>query len=150
MAREITTYPLYNFPGFLPTEFLREIAGGKVLDPFDERVEVELFKIFLRSNEEEFKKYNEELKAYPFTDLPDSFYKSADIYICKALDYFKENDVEKPATKLQEIMNEIGKKVTSPFTDTIKDRLNDTMAILNQFKAGDKKAEKELKERGFI
>ncbi len=141
----------------IQSEFFTKIMTSEVIDPFADSPETEVFRAWLLSNEEEFKSYNEELKYYQnkvldetgYLETPEWMYKSADKFILRAMELFTEK-FDKPATVFLSILRELVKKVSSPFTDVIHSRMEDTFSLIEKLKAGDKKVVPELKERGFV
>ena len=142
------------FPIFLTSKFLQEIAGTDMYDPFIEySIEVDLWKCFLVTHEQELEKYAHELLKYG-DNIPSFMEKSADKWIIRILEFFKDNGIDKPATKFHKIMK-FGKTradeitLDNPFIDYMYLRIVDTMAILDRYKNGEKGLIEDLKERGF-
>ncbi len=120
-------------------------------DPFMEEMNDvrDLYLVWLAKNEDEFLAYERELEAYK-SNVPNFMYKSADKFILQALELFKESGIEKPATRFLEVTQFVDDNKTRPFHRMIRERIEDTMQILERFKRGDKTAIPDLKDRGFM
>lgn len=129
----------------------------QVFPPFEEeRVEVELFKQWIRDNVEDFNNYTEELKHYGWPDKspPDFVYRSADKSIVMVLELFKAAGVEKTASTLTNVLQEVYKALTPPhpFVEMMASRMTENMELIRKFKDGEDKDKvtEELRRRGFM
>ena len=136
-------------------EMITDITSTSVIDPFSGRKELELFKQWLLLNQEEFNKYEEELRGYSTTAIPLFMYKSTDKYILKILEIYKQNNVPKPATTFFEVLKDVYTSIGHPFIEILLQRMAQDIDALNRFKNPSSPEEKKemttiLKERGFM
>lgn len=140
------------------TSMPKEIVSPDVFDPFEDNEIVNLFKIWINANADDFVSYEEELKSYgyPEKEIPEFLYKSADQYILQVLALFKSNNITKPATTFWMVICHVEENIKKqhPFIIIIKRRMDENIQLLAIFREGEPDAKataaEQLKLRGFM